>query len=175
MCSLTRHIGLKHWRLCWDVEPFARSMWRWENLEWSCCITDSHDFSNSICVRFSRSKYWNIRQYLSIVVMRLLISNKFMLHLSIWSLKGHNILPSKGYILNYLLSQSYLERTSCVKNNCKGQSTEYSRAIPSQPSRDVSSEVSDDRLESPSTYLDLDIFTLEDLMLVPIVGILKVV
>lgn len=36
-----------------------------------------------------------------------------------------------------------------MKNNCKGQSTEYSRAIPSQPSSDISA-ASDSGPESPS-------------------------
>lgn len=39
-----------------------------------------------------------------------------------------------------IVINTYLERTSWVKNSCKGQSTEYSRAIPSQPSRDISEE-----------------------------------
>jgi hypothetical protein len=34
--------------------------------------------------------------------------------------------------------ESYFESTSGVKNNSKGQSTEYSRAMPSQPSREIS-------------------------------------
>lgn len=46
---------------------------------------------------------------------------------------------------------SYFESTSWVKNNSKGQSTEYSRAIPSQPSRDISEEAFDKaELEFPS-------------------------
>lgn len=36
---------------------------------------------------------------------------------------------------------SYLESTSWVKNNCKGQLTEYSREIASQPSTDTSDVV----------------------------------
>lgn len=39
--------------------------------------------------------------------------------------------------------ESYFESTSWVKNNSKGQSTEYSRAMPSQPSRDISEEAFD--------------------------------
>lgn len=51
--------------------------------------------------------------------------------------------------LQHYKLKAYLESTSCVKNNCKGQSTEYSRAISSQPSSDIS-EASDSTLESPS-------------------------
>lgn len=39
-----------------------------------------------------------------------------------------------------LIKETYLESTSWVKNNCRGQSTEYSRAMPSHPSRDSSEE-----------------------------------
>lgn len=48
--------------------------------------------------------------------------------------------------------ETYLERTSWVKNKCKGQSTEYSRAIPSQPSTDTSDEAFESEApELPST------------------------
>ncbi|KAG9152146.1 hypothetical protein Leryth_023159 [Lithospermum erythrorhizon] len=47
-------------------------------------------------------------------------------------------------------SVSYLERTSCVKNSCKGQSTEYSRTIPSHPSSDICVEISEGAPGSPS-------------------------
>lgn len=36
--------------------------------------------------------------------------------------------------------QTYLERTSCEKKSCNGQFTEYSREIPSHPSREYSNE-----------------------------------
>lgn len=69
---------------------------------------------------------------------------------------------------------AYLESTSCVKNKCNGQSTEYSRAIPSQPSTDISIKVSDCAPESPSEYaFDFGNSMWEDFMVIP--GILKVV
>lgn len=67
---------------------------------------------------------------------------------------------------------TYLESTSCVKNNCNGQLTEYSRAIPSQPSSDIS-EASDNTLESASLKaLAFGKFTWEDLTEIPKEGIL---
>lgn len=69
---------------------------------------------------------------------------------------------------------AYFDSTSCVKNNCRGQSTEYSRAMPSQPSIDISAEVSDWIFESPSEYaFAFGNSTWEDLTVIP--GILKVV
>lgn len=69
---------------------------------------------------------------------------------------------------------AYLESTSWVKNNCKGQSIEYSRAIPSQPSIDVCTEASDGTPESPSEWaLALGNSTWEDLTMTP--GILEMV
>lgn len=66
---------------------------------------------------------------------------------------------------------SYLDSTSGVKNNCKGQSTEYSRAIPSQPSRDISEEALDCAVpEIPSVF---GISTREDLTAIPNEGILE--
>lgn len=59
-----RHIGLNRCRRCWDTEPFTRSLRRFAKSVWSWCITEAHDFSNSICVRLSRSKYWKTLLYL---------------------------------------------------------------------------------------------------------------
>lgn len=70
------------------------------------------------------------------------------------------------------LKETYFESTSCVKNNCSGQSTEYSSAIPSQPSRDIP-DVSDNVLESPSVYaFAFGKSSWEDLTVTPKDGIL---
>lgn len=70
--------------------------------------------------------------------------------------------------------ESYLENTSWVKNSCKGQSTEYSRVIPSQPSSDVSEEVFDSTApELPSVYVFVfGKCTSEDFTVIPNEGIL---
>lgn len=69
---------------------------------------------------------------------------------------------------------SYLDSTSWVKNNCNGQSTEYSRAIPSQPSREISEEALGIAAPGfPSPYaLVLGKSSWEDLTEIPNEGIL---
>ena len=72
--------------------------------------------------------------------------------------------------INTTSSGSYLESTSGVKNNCKGQSTKYSRAIPSQPSRLISDEAFDCAVpEFPSVF---GTSNCEDFIAIPNEGIL---
>lgn len=167
------------------MEQFIRSLRSFAKSVWSWCITEAHDFSNSICVRLSRSKYWKIRRYLehfysckvsklgrgwgTIIFPRKSIEVEEFCGVAPAPLLDKIMSPTEG---SY---QTYFESTSCVKNNCKGQSTEYSRAIPSQPSSDISA-ASDSGPESPS----VEAFAFgksnwEDLTEIPKAGILVMV
>lgn len=66
MCSRTRHLDRDCKRRCWYGEHFVRSFRCIAKSVWSWCITAAQDFSNSICVRLSLSKYWKTRRYLPI-------------------------------------------------------------------------------------------------------------
>lgn len=174
MCSLTRHIGLTLWRRCWDIEQVACSLRYLAKSERSWCIAEAHDLSNSISVLFSRSKYWKTRRYLDKTCSKNQRKNGnlfncdqllMVLHITIkpcaryiWKEKTIlYIISSSFYLVNHsskimitrVSYTSYLESTSWVKNSCKGQSTRYSRLMPSQPSRGTSREVSGWALGSP--------------------------
>lgn len=69
--------------------------------------------------------------------------------------------------------KAYLDSTSCEKNNCRGQSIEYSSVIPSQPS---TSPVTFDEAapELPLVLaFDLDTSNCADFTETPIEGILE--